>query len=263
MAVSPTRLAHILRRQRDLVVSLSESDLRARYGRGPWRVLKWLVDPFALVGVYLVLVTVFLDRPGEAPGLSLVCAIVPFQVVMLAVTNGIDAVRLRRGIVANMAFARMLIPLAGSMTETLAFGASLLLFPIMMVAYGVAPTLAILALPLVIAVNLALAMALAYPATLVGVWVPDLRPFVVSFVRTLFFLAPGLVALDQIRGSANDIVKVNPFTGLFEAYRAVLLEGNAPQLWQLAWPLTCALVGAAIFVPIYRSEQRQFAKVLE
>lgn len=259
----PGRTDGPARRQLDVLVSLSQSDLRVRYGRGPWRVVKWMLDPFALVGVYLLLVSVILDRPGEAPGLSLVCAIVPFQIVMLAVTNAIDSIRIRRGIVANMAFPRMLIPLAGTMTETLAFAASMLLFPIMMVAYGVGPTLALLALPLVIAVNLALAVALAYPATLIGVWVPDLKPFVVSFVRTMFFLAPGLVALDQITGTANTLVRLNPFTGLFEGYRDVVLRGSAPDLWHLAWPLGWAIVVALVFVPIYRSEQRQFAKVLE
>lgn len=262
-APAPVRPAGALRRRRDVVLSLSQSDLRARYGRGPWRVVKWMLDPFALVGVYLLLVTVILDRPGEAPGLSLVCAIVPFQIVMLVVTNAIDSIRIRRGIVANMAFPRILIPLAGSMTETLAFAASLLLFPIMMVAYGVAPTTAIVTLPLVMAVNIALAVALAYPATLVGVWVPDLKPFVVSFVRTMFFLAPGLVALDQITGAANALVRINPFTGLFEGYREVVMRGAAPDIWQLAWPLGWAIVIAAVFIPIYRSEAQQFAKVLE
>lgn len=257
----PARLG--LRRWAEVVLSLTQSDLRARYGRGSWRVLKWLLDPFALVGVYLLLVTAVLNRPGDMPGLMLVCAVVPFQIVMLVVTNALDAIKIRRGIVANMAFPRILIPIAGALTETLAFGASLLLFAVMMLVYGVAPTLAILALPLVMAVNLALAIAIAYPATLLGLWVPDLKPFVVSFVRTLFFLAPGLVALEEITGTANELVRLNPLTGLFEAYREVLMRGSLPELWQLAWPLATAAIIAAVFVPIYRREQRQFAKVIE
>ena len=59
-----------LERRLDVLLALTRSDLRARYGRGPWQLLKWLIDPFALLGVYLVLVSVLVDRPGAAVGLA-------------------------------------------------------------------------------------------------------------------------------------------------------------------------------------------------
>jgi len=236
--------------------------MRGRYGRGPWRMIKWLLDPFALVGVYLLLVTFVLDRPGEAVGLSLACAVIPFQLVMATCLNALDSIRLRRPIVANMSFPRTLIPVSSALTESIAFGASLVLLAVIMAAYGVAPTVATLWLPVVIAVNLALAVALAYPAALLALWVRDLRVFVASFIRTLFFLAPGLIALEDIHGKTHDLVKLNPLTGLFEAYRDALLYGHSPEAWELLFPLAAAAVLVAVFVPIYRSEQRHLAKVL-
>lgn len=236
--------------------------MRGRYGRGPWRMIKWLLDPFALVGVYLLLVTFVLDRPGEAVGLSLACAVIPFQLVMATCLNALDSIRLRRPIVANMSFPRTLIPVSSALTESIAFGASLVLLAVIMAAYGVAPTVATLWLPVVIAVNLALAVALAYPAALLALWVRDLRVFVASFIRTLFFLAPGLIALEDIHGKTHDLVKLNPLTGLFEAYRDALLYGHSPEAWELLFPLAAAALLVAVFVPIYRSEQRHLAKVL-
>jgi hypothetical protein len=38
------------RRRKDLLLALTRSDLLARYGRGPMQLIKWLLDPFALVG---------------------------------------------------------------------------------------------------------------------------------------------------------------------------------------------------------------------
>lgn len=247
---------------RDVLATLTVSELRARYGRGPWRLVKWLLDPFALVGVYLVLVSVVLDRPGRATGLSLACAVVPFQLLMMTTLNAMDAITSRMSIITNMGFRRTLIPLASVATESAAFAASLLLLALMMAVYAVEPTLSILWLPLVLVVTLVLAAAAAYPAALIGVWVPDLRSFVVSAVRTLFFVAPGLVAIDQITGDAHDLVKINPLSGLFEAYRDVLLHGQAPAAWELLIPLAWAGVLAAIFVPMFRREQRHLAKVV-
>jgi len=251
------------RRAGDILFALTESDLRARYGRGPWQLLKWLVDPFALVGIYLLLISFILRRPGDAPGLSLACAVIPFQLVMMTVVNAMGAVQLRGSIIRNMAFERVLIPVSSTLTEAVAFGASLVLLVMMMVIYGVAPTIALLWAPVILLVTLLFAAGCAYVASLIGVWIPDVRPFVISLVRALFFLAPGLVAIDEIGGRAEQIVKINPLTGLFESYRAIVLRGDSPQLWELAFPLAWALLLLSIALPLYVREQSQFAKVLE
>jgi lipopolysaccharide transport system permease protein len=246
----------------ELLVTLAESDMRARYGRGSWRLIKWLLDPFALVGVYLLLVSVVLDRSEHAIGLSLACAVIPFQLVMMTCVNALDSTRDRRSIIANMSFPRQLIPASSALTESVVFVASLVLLAVMMIVYGVAPTPAALWLPAVLAVNVALAVSFAYPTALLAIWMPDLRAFVFSFVRTLFFLAPGLVALQEIEGAAQDLVKLNPLTGLFEAYRDAILYGHAPAAWELLFPLGAAALLVAVFVPIYSREQRHLAKML-
>jgi lipopolysaccharide transport system permease protein len=245
-----------------VLVSLTLSDLRARYGRGPWQLLKWLSDPFAVVGIYLLLVTFLLDRGGIAPGLSLACAVVPFQLVTMAIINAMSAIDLRQSIILNMRFDRTLIPISSAMTETVAFAASFLLIGLMMASYQVAPTVAALWLPVVIGVNFFFAVACAYLASLVGLWFRDLRAFILSFVRAMFFLAPGLVPLALIGGRANELVKINPLTGLFEAYRSTLLYGHRPAAWQLLYPAFVAAALLVALVPVYRREQRQFAKVI-
>jgi lipopolysaccharide transport system permease protein len=224
--------------------------------------LKWLLDPFALVGVYLVLVTVLLDRGGEAPGLSLACAVVPFQLLTLAVINSMSAVASRRSIVLNMGFDRSLIPLSATCTEAVAFAASLLLPASLMVAYGVGPTLALLWMPLIVAITLLLAVALAYAATLFGLYYPDLRSLGISLMRTLFFLAPGLVALSQIPGEANELVRINPLSGLFESWRSAILYGDSPEAWMLLVPAAAAILILAAAWPAYKRDQAHFAKVV-
>lgn len=251
-----------LRRAADVLRALTEADLRFRYGRGPGRLLRWVLEPFALVGVYLLLVTFVLDRPGDAPGLSLAAAIIPFQFVMATVANAMEAVDIRKPILLNMRFQRRLIPLSSTLTESTAFGASFLLIVVMMVAYGVGPTPALAWLPLIVFVNLYLAAAGAYAASLLGLWLHELKPFLLSFVRMLFFLGPGLVPLAQTGSGAREILRFNPLSGMFEAYRSVFLHGQAPAAWELLYPFGIATAILLVFVPIYRSEQREFAKVV-
>jgi len=264
LATSGRRLLRArLARSWDVLVALAMSDMHDRYGRGRWQLIKWLVDPFAVTGVYLLLITFVLDRGGPAPGLSLACAIVPFQLVMMTATNAVTSVSTRRSILQNMAFDRTLLPVSSVMTEGVAGAASAGLLILMMSVYTVAPTLALLWLPLVLAATIAVALVFAYAAALVGVWFPDLRIFAVSLLRTLYFVAPGLVPLSEISGRANDLLKVNPLTGLFEAWRDILLYGQSPGAWELLIPFGFAAAMLALLVPVYRSEQVHFAKVVE
>jgi homopolymeric O-antigen transport system permease protein len=226
------------------------------------RALKWFLDPFAALGVYLVLIAFVLDRSGEAAGLSIVCAIVPFQLVLTSAINAFRAIQMRASIIANMGFPRMLIPLSSVATESVAFSASLALLPLMMIAYGVAPTAAVLWLPVALLVTVIFSVALAYPSALFGVWYPELQTFAVSIVRTLFFVAPGLVALDQISGTTRELLPLNPLTGLFESFRHAVLYGNSPAAWELLAPLAASALLLAVGLPLYRHEESRLAKLV-
>ena len=113
------------------------------------------------------------------------------------------------------------------------------------------------------AVTLVFAVACGYVAVLMGVWFRDFRPFVISFMRAIFFLAPGLVAINAIGGRAEALVKVNPLTGLFESYRSILLRGRSPAAWELAIPVGWAVLLLLVALPLYIREQSQFAKLIE
>jgi lipopolysaccharide transport system permease protein len=246
----------------DQLFVLTASDLRARYGRGGWQLIKWLIDPFALVGVYMLMVTFIFYRRPPAAALSLGCSIIPFQLMTMTVTNSLGAVQLRAPILGNMRFSRILLPISTTLTETLGFAASLVLLAMLMAVYGQAPTMHLLWLIPALTVTVILGIAVAYPTTLIGVWAPDIRGVMLSFVRATYLLAPGLVTLSAIHGRTNTLVRLNPLTGLFEAIRHAVLYRSAPPAWELLYPLGFAIALLLIFVPIYWREQDHFAKLL-
>jgi lipopolysaccharide transport system permease protein len=244
---------------------LISSDLKVRYGRGGWQLVKWLVDPFALTGVYLLMVRFIFYRQHQpsAVGLSIACSIIPFQLVTMTVTNALSAVQLRRSIIANMRFRKALLPISTALTEGAGFVASLTLLAAMMAVYGVAPAASIAWLPIVLAATVLLGMAVAYPVTLIGIWAPDLRGLLLSGVRTAYYLAPGLVTLAAIHGRTNTLVRANPLTGLFEALRHAVMYRSSPPAWEVLYPLAFSALLLILFVPLYAREQHHFAKVLE
>jgi len=251
-----------LRRAIDVLTALSISDFRVRYGRGGARVFKWLMDPVAALAIYLTLVVLVLDRPGPAPGLSLACAVVPFQLVMMTFVNSLRCIETRRAILLNVSIPRGLIPLASAFTESIAFTAGLSIPFVMMIIYDVAPTASIVWLIPGIALTFGLSVSLGYVGALLGIWFPDLTSFFVSSARALFFLAPGLIAFDQISAEGRDLLPINPMTGIFETYRDALLYGQAPAAWQLMVPLAAAVLILAIALPVFLREAPHLAKVV-
>jgi len=255
-------VAPIPRRSIEVIAALTRSDLKVRYGRGRFTMIKWLLDPFAAVGVYLLLVAFVLNRRGYAVGLSIACAVVPFQLVMMTIINALRAVDLRRSVITNMAFDKSLIPVASMCTEAIGFSACSVLVALLMVVYGVVPTVWILMLPAIVAVTLFFATACAFPAALIGLWKPELIPFVMSVARATYFVAPGLIALRYVYGRTHDLLIFNPLTGLFEGFRDALLYGQAPAWWELAYPTAFGALLIAIVYPLWRKESPHFAKVL-
>lgn len=256
-------VARATRTRLDVLVALTVSDMRTRYGRGSFRVVKWLIDPIAALGVYLLLIAFVFTRRGPYPGLSLACSVIPFQLIVGTAVNAMSAIHIRRNVILNMGFDRALIPISSVLTETVVFAADFALLAVMMAAYGHGLTSAIVWFPLVLAVNIIFTIGFAYPATIFGVWYSDLRLFGVSVVRTLFFLSSGLVPLAQVSGKAHTLLRLNPLTEVFESYRDVFVYGRAPRLVNLVYPLLIAALLVLAFLPLYRQEQRQFAKVVD
>jgi ABC-type polysaccharide/polyol phosphate export permease len=246
----------------EVLLTLAMAQLRDRFGRGHWRVAKWLLDPYAATGVYMVFVVFIVDRGSGDEGLIVACAVIPFQLFLQSILSGMMVLRERVSLIQNLAFPRELLPAAVTLTEGIGFAASLTLLPLMMIIYGVAPTVALVWLPVVLALNLVLALAGAYIALLFAAWYREMTTFMLSAVRILLFLAPGVVALSEITGRANELVRINPLTGLFEAYRSIFIYGEAPALWELGLPLLFSAIVMAIYVPLLRSEAPHLAKVV-
>jgi len=134
---------------------------------------------------------------------------------------------------------------------------------VMMAIYGVTPTTAILWLSVVVVITVAVAVAFAYPGVLVGVWFWKLRPYAVSLVHVLFFTAPGLVPPPRRasgRATTSGSTPDRPFRVV--PGRRVLLR---PRSGGLAVVLSARLRprSSRHLRPLYRRDQREFAKVVE
>jgi lipopolysaccharide transport system permease protein len=98
----------------------------------------------------------------------------------------------------------------------------------MMAYYGVAPTRALVALPLILCVQTAFTAALALLLSMANLFYRDVK-YVFEVVLTVWMFASAIVyPVDGVGGWVGTLIRANPMTAIVEAYRNVLLYGTAP-----------------------------------
>jgi lipopolysaccharide transport system permease protein len=105
-------------------------------------------------------------------------------------------------------------------------------------------TIAVVALPLVLALEGLLILGLAYFAATFQVFFHDTQHLLGITLTLLFYLTPVFYSLDAVPDRYGVLFDLNPMVHLLGAYRGILIHGEFPRA------LTMLLVGtaSAVFV---------------
>ncbi|MEX2457750.1 MAG: hypothetical protein WD770_02045 [Actinomycetota bacterium] len=263
-------------RARDVLGALTRAAVREERDFTVTGFLKFVIEPLVFMVVYFILVTVVLRRGGRDYLLFLLCALLPFRYFSGVISGSLNVIQGNSTILVNRSFPRSVLPLTVLGSQAPAFLVSLLLLGPLMAYYGVAPTVQIVWLPLVVVVLAVLTAAGAYVGAVLGLYFPDLKTLVQNLLRAAFFLSTGLFRVRTVfaqgppsggsgrtgEGSEQlaNLIRANPLSGLFDAVRAVIINGRPPKAIDLLYPLAFGLVVLAVGAAVYRSRESQFAK---
>lgn len=139
----------------------------------------------------------------------------------------------------------------------LMFGHNLLIIPVVLLATGNYPTLAILlllaAVPVIVLTLNSLGMLLA----IVSLRFRDVPPMVGSILNVLFYLTPVMWFADSIKSSlAHFLLGLNPFYHLVQIFRLPLLgELPTPENWLISISM-CVVVSITANLVVARNRKR-------
>ena len=250
-------------RDRDVLAALALAELQERRGLTVAGVVKWSLEPLSYMAVYVAVFDAALGRSRFAYPLFLMCALVPWRYFTGVTTSATQVVRSHAAPLLNIGLRRDVLPLVVVVTEGASFLVGLALLPPMMAYYGVAFTAALLWLPVLIATLLTLVTGPAYLLAVFGLYFPDYRGVVGNVVRVGFFASTGLLALEEVAdGRIRAVMRANPFSSVFDGFRAIVLEGRGPTLGNVVYPAAVGAVVLGAGVLAYRWRSDQFAKEL-
>jgi lipopolysaccharide transport system permease protein len=251
-------------RTRDLLWAWTSRNIRARYQQSILGGLWAVVQPVATVAVFTIIFTKFIpvDTGGLPYPIFAYVAMVPWRLFASSLTDMTGAVVANMGLVSKIYFPREILPLAAMLARLLDFVIAYAVMIVMMLYYQLPLYPAgLLFVPLILIVQLALALGLGLIGTAVNVFYRDVSHLLVFGIQLWFYATPIVYPVTVVPKGLQPFYFLNPMTGVTEAYRAVLLhqQNPGPSLW------TSALFALAVLLAGYwffKRVEYQFADIV-
>ena len=215
---------------RDLLRELVVRDMKLRYKRSVLGIVWSLLNPLfqMLVFIFLSRRVLSLDIPNyPAFVFTGVLAWSWFQSAVITTTGAITG---NRELVKRPGFPTAILPVVTVTANLIHFLLALPVPLLFLVLGGGRLTSAILTLPFVIMLQFLLILGLGYLVATVNVTFRDTQHLLGVFLMLLFYLTPVFYDASVVSGGYQTFYRLNPMFHLITAYRAILIQGNLPDL---------------------------------
>lgn len=242
-------------RHRDLLWLLVLREIRIRYARAVlgagWAVAVPLVTVLVFTGLRFSRLLDGADRFADVPyPLFAYCGLVPWTHFATSLTQATPSLVNLRELLRKSAFPREVVPLSKVIAALLdlAIGAALLL--VLLLAYGRTLAPPALAVPAVLALQLAFTAGLALLLAVGNVYFRDVNYLLQVGIVLLMFASPVVYPLPEDGSAIATLLHWNPMASFLMAYREALLLGRWPGLTLVPGVLGAAVslgLGMAVF----------------
>ncbi|HVD37632.1 MAG TPA: ABC transporter permease [Solirubrobacterales bacterium] len=221
-------------RYRDLAAQIALRDITVRYRQtalgGAWAVLQ-------PIGFMVVFSLFFGNLAGVASdglpyALFSLAALVPWTFFANALLLGSDSLVANSGLVSKIYFPRIFMPAGILVAGCVDLAISLVILMAIVLIYGLTPSLAILSLPLLVAIAAAAALGTSTALSAINVRFRDVRYVIPFAIQMWLFATPVVYPSSLLDEPWRTLSAINPMVGVVEGFRwATLGTGEAP--WDL------------------------------
>lgn len=249
---------------RELAAFMAWRDIKVRYTQTVLGVAWALLQPV----MAMVLFTIVFGRIAGLPSdgvpypLFALAGLLPWQLFSTAISGSANSVVGSAGLLTKVYFPRLIVPLSAALATLVDFAVSLIVLAALMAYYRVAPTAAVLTIPLFLAVGLAAALGLGLWFAALNVKYRDVR-YVLPFIMQLWlFASPVAYSTSLIESpTARTLYALNPMAGVIQGFRWALIGGPPPgdMIWPSVIAASLLLVSGVVF---FKRTEETFADVI-
>lgn len=270
-SASPIKLIKSLFIHRDLIAELTTRDILGRY-KGSFIGIGWsLVHPLILLSAYtLVFSQIFQVRWSPVAGnvsLYEFALILFVGIILLGLFNEVmqrapGLVIANANYVKRVVFPIEVLPVVS--VGTALFHAAISFGVLIMASTFIQGTLhwTTLFLPLILLPYMLWILGVAWFLSSFGVFVRDIGQSVGAISTLLMFLSPVFYPVSAVPESFRALMMANPLTFVIEQSRGLLLWGETPDFYQLAWYSLAAAIFCWLGYAWFQKTRKGFADVL-
>ena len=255
---------------RDLLFTLAQRDVKLRYKQTALGVLWVIIQPLLAAGI---LTFVFgkiaaIPPPGKIPYfLFSYAGTLAFGAFSSTITKSSGSLIGNSQLISKVFFPRLLLPLSSVFSTLLDFAVALCVMVVLMVIYRISPTVALLTMPIWLALMLMLALGVGLIAAALTVTYRDVQYILPVVVTFLTWASPVGYSVALVMEKLSPSVRpwyfvLNPLASLIEAFRWSLLgQGVVP--WN--YVAYSSLLAVSLFVLgafSFKKMERKFADVI-
>jgi len=253
----------------ELLLTLTERDLRVRYKQAFLGALWAILQPLFLMVVFTVVFGRIARVGSEGvpyPIFSYV-ALVQWGYFANCVNYGTGNIISNAWMIRKVYLPRDILPLSAVFSAFADFVASGTILVVMLFAYGFTPRITWLAYPLLFGTLTLLAVAAAYAVSMVTVYFRDTRYGIPTMLQVLMYATPVAYPLARALGAMppgwrRAYFYLNPFVPIMDGFRRILIHGQWPQWAPLGAAAAVGLVSLYLAYRRYKRLDPTFADVI-
>ena len=253
-----------LAKSKGLIWAWAGRIVRGRYQQSALGWLWAIVQPIATAAIFTIVFTRFVPvDTGSTPYLVFsYTAMVPWTLFSMSLTDMTVSLVQNMSLVTKIYFPREVLPIASMMARLMDFAIAFCFLILMLVYYHMPFSFkALMYLPVVLAVQIALILGIGIACAAVNVFYRDTDPLIRLVVQIWFYASPIIYSVTVVPSWFRDYYFINPMAGVIEGYRDILLRGTTPGAY--LWPsVIAACVALTAGYWLFKHLESQFADIV-
>jgi len=247
---------------KDLVVVLTQKELKVRYKRSFLGYLWSIANPLALALVFFVAFKIFMKIPIENYTLFLIAGLFPWQWFLNSVNSSAMVFIGNATLIKKMHFRHDVLIVATVLNDMLHFILSIPVIILFLFIYGMHPSAVwFVGIPVLLIIQFIITMGFSLAIAAINLFFRDIERIVFIFTSLMFYMTPIIYSEEMVPSEYKTLILSNPLSILLISWRNLFMHGVL-DVKDSALSFIYSVIVFAIGYFIYRRLKWRFAEVL-
>jgi len=246
--------------RRDLLYYLVRFEMKAENKNKVLGFVWSFLDPLLLLIVYIVLVHYIFGRGGPQFPVLLFIALLSWRWFTSALSRSVKSVTSKVGLIQSTRFPLAILPLSGIVIGFFDWLFGFAILVPMLFIFEATFSVQVLWLPLLLLIQFIGTIGACLIVAVIGTHLADLGNIIQFLIRLGFYLSPILYSVEEVVPDRlmTPYMVLNPFAGLMESYKNVVVLGSPPTEYAL---VGTAVAFAALLVGLWYFSREEYKLV--